>query len=80
MALDDKLPLLQTEEHEQFGTLSTTRRRVIPSSNLALLPDSDRGDSSRITISASPSVSSLADNDYIVAIFVVAFDTRSGIH
>lgn len=74
MATDEQ-PLLKDNDYDEFHV---SRRRVYQSSNLGLDTENDRGDLNRITIRRSFSASSLGENDLIVAIFVVAFDTRSG--
>ena len=74
MATDERLPLLVEDEPSDFP--SYTPKNLVPQS---LGPISERSkNNERITISSSSSVITLAEKDTIVAIFVVAFDTRSG--
>ncbi|XP_076449359.1 DENN domain-containing protein 11-like [Babylonia areolata] len=75
MAMEDRQPLLRDDDED--NNLSA-RRRGYPTNSTGLYPESGQGESRHITVSASPSFSALAERDYIAAIFVVAFDTRSG--
>ncbi|KAK7498898.1 hypothetical protein BaRGS_00009990 [Batillaria attramentaria] len=77
MASDEKQPLLRTDDDDDNDTRGL-RRRAYQSNNPGLVSDGDRGDTGRITLTASPSLTALAESDFIAAIFVVAFDTRSG--
>ena len=74
MAEDDQRPLLRFEEEDEY---EIQRQKV---RNLC----SEGGDASAIkdiiNISGSTSVSPTIEFDNIVAIFVVAFDTRSGLN
>ncbi|RUS87014.1 hypothetical protein EGW08_005252 [Elysia chlorotica] len=74
MATNERLPLLDEDEPSDFPRY--TPKNLVPHS---LGPLSERSkNNERITISSSSSVITLAEKDTIVAIFVVAFDTRSG--
>ena len=79
MADEEKAPLLVNEEPDPVDYRG-------PRQKIRSLYQSERvsggfasGDEGRINISASNSISNLAEIDQIVSIFVVAFDTRSGI-
>lgn len=75
MAADDKSPLLNGTEEDEFDIPRQKIKSLYQSSNVAGYSD---GDDETINISGSTSASNLAEYDHIVAIFVVAFDTRSG--
>ncbi|XP_050398253.1 DENN domain-containing protein 11 [Patella vulgata] len=73
MAADDRTPLLKHDENE-FDPFESSRRqlrKLISSGN-------DKTLSETISISGSTSVTTLTELDNIVAVFVVAFDIRSG--
>ncbi|KAI8759431.1 DENN domain-containing protein 11-like [Biomphalaria glabrata] len=72
MASDERLPLLNEDETRDYPLY--TPKSLVPQS---LGPFRDvQGD--KINISASSSATTLAEHDSIIALFVVAFDTRSG--
>ena len=85
MAEEEKTPLLVNVEEvnvEPFREFDGPRQQI---RNLfesdKVLGSSGRfvdRDEDRINLSASNSFQNLSELDYIVAIFVVAFDTRSG--
>ena len=74
----DRQPLLRADDEDDDNSVSS-RRRDYQSNNVGLVSDSGQGESRRITLSASTSLVTLAESDFIAAIFVVAFDTRSGL-
>ncbi|KAH9515644.1 DENN domain-containing protein 11 [Bulinus truncatus] len=72
MASEERLPLINEDETRDYALY--TPKSLVPNS---LGPFRDAlGD--KITISASDSVTTIAEQDSIIALFVVAFDTRSG--
>lgn len=75
----DRQPLLRADD-EDDDISSSSRRRGYQSNNVGEGPDAGQGEPRRITLSASTSLATLADTDFIAAVFVVAFDTRSGLH
>lgn len=74
MADDDKSPLLKLEEDED--EIDSPRRQI---HSLFQRENNHVIEEEAINISGSNSASNLAEDDHIVAIFVVAFDTRSGV-
>ncbi|CAL1530636.1 unnamed protein product [Lymnaea stagnalis] len=72
MASEEKLPLLDNDDTHDFPRYNP--KSLVPNT-LGPYPD---GQPERITISASNCFLTLAEQDSIVALFVVAFDTRSG--
>ncbi|XP_074644724.1 DENN domain-containing protein 11-like isoform X2 [Tubulanus polymorphus] len=82
MAEDEKSPLLDnfesnSVEYRGNNRDNTIRHRLHNNENRTGLPGHQDG-VERGTISASTSASNLTDADYIVSIFVIAFDTRTG--
>ncbi|KAH9515642.1 DENN domain-containing protein 11 [Bulinus truncatus] len=72
MASEERLPLINEDETRDYALY--TPKSLVPNS---LGPFRDAlGD--KITISARDSVTTIAEQDSIIALFVVAFDTRSG--
>ena len=74
----DRQPLLKPDDEDDDNS-SSCRRRDYQSNNVGLVSGSAHGEHHRITLSASTSLATLAESDFIAAIFVVAFDTRSGL-
>ena len=74
----DRQPLLKPDDEDDDNG-SSFRRRDYQSNNVGLVSDSAHGEPHRISLSASTSLATLAESDFIAAIFVVAFDTRSGL-
>jgi len=79
MATDDRRPLILEPDDDDNDSLHSARRRLPHSNSTGASTDSGGGDARRITVSASPSFATLAESDIIAAIFVVAFDTRTGL-
>ncbi|KAK7114733.1 DENN domain-containing protein 11-like [Littorina saxatilis] len=78
MANEDRKPLLCVDEDADEDNNRIARRRGYQSSNAGSLSDSGQGETGRVTLTTSPSLAALAESDFVAAIFVVAFDTRSG--
>ncbi|CAG5117486.1 unnamed protein product [Candidula unifasciata] len=72
MASEERLPLL--EDDESLDLPRYTPKSLVPQS-LGPYPD---GQPERLPISGGSSVLTLLEQDSVVALFVVAFDTRSG--
>lgn len=75
MAEHDKSPLLKFDQLDDYETQRQQIRHLYENNERSSGGD---GSNDVITISGSTSASVLAEPDNVVAIFVVAFDTRTG--